>query len=59
MHRLIKLTLIVGVVFIAVLTLVRIGLELIRPSPLLVRTDGEDDERRLAEPAKRSATQGL
>jgi len=33
MHRLIKLTLIVGVVFIAVLALVRIGVELIRPLP--------------------------
>ena len=37
MHRLIKLTLIVGVIFIAVLIVVRISVELLRPEPRTIR----------------------
>lgn len=37
MHRLIKLTLIVGVMFIGVLIVVRIAVKLIRPQPRTVR----------------------
>jgi hypothetical protein len=37
MHRLIKLTLIVGVIFIAILFVVRIGVELLRPQPRTIR----------------------
>jgi hypothetical protein len=37
MHRLIKLALIAGVIFIAVLIVVRIGVQLIRPQLRTVR----------------------